>query len=81
MLQAQSDSWFTFEGGFKKKWPNHLRIDSNHAISNEMAGTFPYRGCVRHLAHFLAGKRLQFWCDHETVDGIINSGHSKAKLG
>ena len=26
---------------------------------------------------FLAGKRLQFWCDNQSVVSIINSGHSK----
>ena len=27
---------------------------------------------------FFVGKRLQFWCDNESVVSIINSGHSKA---
>jgi len=39
-----------------------------------MARTFSYHCRLRTLS----GKRLQFWCDNESVVAIINSGHSKA---
>ena len=63
---------------FQGKWPPHLRINKDHGISIEWQELFPIVvACAIWYPHF-SGKRLQFWCDNETVVSIINSGHSKA---
>ena len=63
---------------FQGKWPPHLRINKDLGISIEWQELFPIVvACAIWYPHF-SGKRLQFWCDNETVVSIINSGHSKA---
>ena len=63
---------------FQGKWPPHLCINKDHGISIEWQELFPIVvACAIWYPHF-SGKRLQFWCDNETVVSIINSGHSKA---
>ena len=63
---------------FQGKWPPHLRINKDHGISIEWQELFPIVvACAIWYPHF-SGKRLQFWCDNETVVPIINLGHSKA---
>ena len=56
----------------------HLLINKKTGISIEWQELFPIViACALWYPHF-AGKRLQFWCDNESVVAIINSGHSKA---
>ena len=72
-----------FEGYFNGKlfqgrWPHHLLINKLSGISIEWQELFPIViACALWHPHF-SGKRLQFWCDNESVVAIINSGHSKA---
>ena len=54
------------------------RINKDLGISIEWQELFPIViACAIWHPHF-SEKRLQFWCDNETVVAIINSGHSKA---
>ena len=63
---------------FQGRWPPHLLIDKSKGISIEWQELFPIViACALWYPHF-SGKRLQFWCDNESVVAIINSGHSKA---
>ena len=63
---------------FQGRWPPHLLIDKHKGISIEWQELFPIViACVLWYPHF-CGKRVQFWCDNESVVAIINSGHSKA---
>ena len=63
---------------FQGRWPPHLLIDKHKGISIEWQELFPIViACALWYPHF-CGKRLQFWCDNESVVAIINSGHSKA---
>lgn len=63
---------------FQGRWPHHLLINKSTGISIEWQELFPIViACALWHPHF-SGKRLQFWCDNESVVAIINSGHSKA---
>ena len=63
---------------FQGRWPTHMEINKERGISIEWQELFPIVvACAIWYPHF-AGKRLQFWCDNESVVSIINSGHSKA---
>ena len=63
---------------FQGRWPPHMALSKETGISIEWQELFPIVvACTIWYPHF-AGKRLQFWCDNESVVAIINSGHSKA---
>ena len=63
---------------FQGRWPPHLVLSKDKGISIEWQELFPIVvACAIWYPHF-AGKRLQFWCDNESVVAIINSGPSKA---
>ena len=63
---------------FQGRWPPHMLIDKRKGISIEWQELFPIvLACALCYPHF-SGKRLQFWCDNESVVAIINSDHSKA---
>ena len=63
---------------FQGKWPVHLYICKQQGISIEWQELFPIIvACDIWHSHF-SGKRLQFWCDNESVVAIINSGHSNS---
>ena len=62
---------------FQGRWPPHLQLDSTRGISIEWQELFPIVvACAIWFPRF-SGKRIQFWCDNESVVAIINSGHSK----
>ena len=62
---------------FQGRWPPHLLLNRERGISIEWQELFPIVvACTIWHPHF-AGKRLQLWCDNESVVAIINSGHSK----
>ena len=61
---------------FQGRWPPHLQLDSTRGISIEWQELFPIVvACAIWFPRF-SGKRIQFWCDNESVVAIINSGHS-----
>ena len=62
---------------FQGRWPPHMRLNREQGISIEWQELFPIVVACSIWHPFLAGKRLQFWCDNESVVSIINSGHSK----
>ena len=63
---------------FQGRWPPHMQIHRERGISIEWQELFPIVvACAIWFPHF-SGKRVQFWCDNESVVAIINSGHSKA---
>ena len=63
---------------FQGRWLPHMSINRDKGISIEWQEPFPIVvACALWHPHF-AGKRIQFWCDNESVVAIINSGHSKA---
>ena len=63
---------------FQGRWPPHLQLNRAGGISIEWQERFPIVvACAIWFPHF-AGKRIQFWCDNESVVAIVNSGHSKA---
>ena len=62
---------------FQGHWPPHMRLSREQGISIEWQELFPIVVACSIWHPFLAGKRLQFWCDNQSVVSIINSGHSK----
>ena len=63
---------------FQGSWPPHLALSKATGISIEWQELFPIVvACVIWKSRF-TGKRLQFWCDNESVVHIVNSGHSKS---
>ena len=65
---------------FQGRWPHDLLINKLpvSGISIEWQELFPIViACALWHPHF-SGKRLQFWCNNESVVAIINLGHSKA---
>ena len=63
---------------FQDRWPPHMQLNRARGISIEWQELFPIVvACAIWFPHF-SGKRIQFWCDNESVVAIINSGHSKA---
>ena len=62
---------------FQGRWPPHLLIDKRKGISIEWQELFAIVIARALWYPQFAGKRLQFWCDNESVVTIINSGHSK----
>ena len=82
-LYTDAASTIGFGGFFQGKWfqghwPPHLHLDKGKGISIEWQELFPIVVACAIWHPFFAGKRLQFWCDNESVVSIINSGHSKA---
>ena len=63
---------------FQGHWPPHMRLNKDQGISIEWQELFPIVVACAIWHPFFTGKRLQFWCDNESVVAIINSGHSKA---
>ena len=63
---------------FQGRWPPHMCLDKDRGISIEWQELFPIVVACAIWHSFFTGKRLQFWCDNESVVTIINSGHSKA---
>lgn len=63
---------------FQGRWPPHMQLNREQGISIEWQELFPIVIACAIWHPLFAGKRLQFWCDNETVVTIINSGHSKA---
>ena len=63
---------------FQGKWPPHLQLNKAQGISIEWQELFPIVVACAIWHPFFTGKRLQFWCDNESVVAIINSGHSRA---
>ena len=84
-LQLYTDAASTvgFGGFLNGKWfqgrrPPHLLINKTKGIRIEWQELFPIvLACALWYPHF-SSKRLQFWCDNQSVVAIINSGHSKA---
>ena len=62
---------------FQGHWPPHMRLNREQGISIEWQELFPIVVACSIWHPFLSGKRLQFWCDNQSVVSIINSGHSK----
>ena len=67
-----NDEWF------QGKWLPNMHLSPTKGISIEWQELFPIVvACALWFPQF-SGKRIQFWCDNESVVAIINSGHSKA---
>ena len=63
---------------FQGRWPPHMQLSKARGISIEWQELFlTVVACAIWFPHF-SGKRIQFWCDNESVIAIINSGHSKS---
>ena len=63
---------------FQGRWPACMHLSRERGISIEWQELFPIVvACALWFPDF-SGKRLQFWCDNESVVAIINQGHSKA---
>ena len=63
---------------FQGRWPACMHLSRERGISIEWQELFPIVvACALWYPEF-SGKRLQFWCDNESVVAIINQGHSKA---
>ena len=62
---------------FQGRWPPHMLLNQKRGISIEWQELFPIVVACAMWHPFLAGRRLQFWCDNISVVSIINSGHSK----
>ena len=62
---------------FQGHWPPQMHLNWERGISIEWQELFPIVVACSIWHQFFAGKRLQFWCDNESVVSIINSGHSK----
>ena len=65
---------------FQGHWPPHMLLDRERGISIEWQELFPIVVACTIWHPLFKGKRLQFWCDNESVVSIINSGHPKAPL-
>ena len=63
---------------FQSRWPPHMCLDKDWGISVKWQELFPIVVACAIWHPFFKGKRLQFWCDNESVVTIINSGHTKA---
>ena len=83
-LQLYTDATSTIRFGgyfngkwFQERWPSHLLIDKRSGINVEWQELFPIVVACALWYPYFSSKRLQFWCDNESVVAIINSGHSK----
>ena len=65
---------------FQGHWPPLMLLNRERGISIEWQELFPIVVACAIWHPLFKGKRLQFWCDNESVVSIINSGHSKAPL-
>ena len=83
-LQLYTDAARTigFGGFFNGKWlpgrwSPHLRVNKTKGITIEWQKLFPIvLACTLRYPNFSI-KRLQFWCNNQSVVAIINSGYSK----
>ena len=57
-----------------------MLLNQERGISIEWQELFPIVVACALWHPLFKGKRLQFWCDNESLVAIINSGHSKAPL-
>ncbi|XP_068721245.1 uncharacterized protein [Montipora capricornis] len=56
---------------FQGRWPPHMQLNRARGISIEWQELFPIVvACAIWFPHF-SGKRIQFWCDNESVVAII----------
>ncbi|XP_068704400.1 uncharacterized protein [Montipora foliosa] len=55
------------------RWPPHLHLDRVRGISIEWQELFPIVVACAIWHPFFTGKRLQFWCDNESMVSKINS--------
>lgn len=63
---------------FQGKWPPHMQLNKDRGISIEWQELFPIVVACAIWFPYFSGKRIQFWCDNESVVAILNSGRSKA---
>ena len=63
---------------FQGKWLPHMQLNKERGISIEWQELFPIVVACAIWYPYFSGKRIQFWCDNESVVAIINSGHSRA---
>ena len=63
---------------FQGRWGPHMQLNKSRGISIEWQELFPIVAACAIWYPYFTGKRLQFWCDNDSVVTIINSGHSKA---
>ena len=59
------------------RWHSHLLIDKCNGIRIEQQEIFPIVVTCALCYPYFSSKRLQFWCDNESMVAIINLGHSK----
>ena len=63
---------------FQGRWPPHMQLHRERGISIEWQELFSMVvACAIWFPHF-SGKRVQIWCDNESVVAIINSDNSNA---
>ena len=55
-----------------------MQLSKARGISIEWQELFPIVVACAIWFLRISGKRIQFWCDNESVIAIINSGHSKS---
>ena len=55
-----------------------MQLNKDRGISIEWQELFPIGVACAIWYPYFSGKRIQFWCDNESVVAIINSGHSRA---
>ena len=63
---------------FQGKWLPHMQLNKDRGISIEWQERFPIVVACAIWFPYFSGKRIQFWCDNESVVAILNSGRSKA---
>ena len=65
---------------FQGRWLPHMQLSSDSGISIEWQELFPIVvACAIWYPHF-SGKRIQFWCDNESVISIINSAIQRSRI-
>lgn len=63
---------------FQGKWPPNMHLNKDRAISIEWQELFPIVVAYAIWFPHFSGKRIQFWCDNESVVAILNSDRSRA---
>ncbi|XP_078342651.1 uncharacterized protein LOC144628433 [Oculina patagonica] len=61
---------------FQGKWLPHMQLNKDRGISIEWQELFPIVVACAIWFPYFSGKRIQFWCDNESVVAILNSGFS-----
>lgn len=82
-LYTDASGTIGFGGYFKGKWfqgrwPPHMQLNKDRGISIEWQELFPIIVACAIWFPYFSGKRIQFWCDNQSVVAILNSGRSKA---